>query len=122
MLALASERTRENFKVTASVMRRSHRQDRVCRWHSVNTAAMDGCRWWLLGRRERARRAFACFEQLVDELECRGIGDEARRWIPHRCEVAGGRAADPDRHSETGRPDERPNTVSSLDTGPVGVP
>jgi class 3 adenylate cyclase/tetratricopeptide (TPR) repeat protein len=88
MLTLASKRTRENEKVAASVMRRSHRQDSVCRWHSVNAEAMDGCRSWIIGRNDRAGRAFARFEALVDELECHGIGNEARRWILRCCEVA----------------------------------
>ena len=109
MLALASKRTRKNVKVAASVMRRSHRQDRVCRWHSVNTEAMDGCRWWLLVRKERARRAFARFEALVDELECHGIGDEARRWILHCCEVAG---VEPPNPTVIARPAEPPSTLS----------
>jgi class 3 adenylate cyclase/tetratricopeptide (TPR) repeat protein len=109
MLALASKRTRENVKVAASVIRRSHRQDRVCRWHSVNTAAMDGCRWWLLARKERARRAFSRFEALVDELDCHGIGDEARRWILHCCEVGG---VEPPSPTVIARPVEPPNTRS----------
>jgi hypothetical protein len=46
-------------------------------------------RWWLLGREDRARRAFARFDALVDRLECYGIGNEARRWIRQCCEVAG---------------------------------
>jgi class 3 adenylate cyclase/tetratricopeptide (TPR) repeat protein len=109
VLALASKRTRENVKVAGSVMRRSHRQDRVCRWHGVNTEAMDGCRWWLLGRKERARRAFARFEALVDELECHGIGDEARRWVLHCCEVAG---VEPPNPTVIARPAEPPSTLS----------
>jgi class 3 adenylate cyclase/tetratricopeptide (TPR) repeat protein len=109
MLALASKRSRENVKVAASVIRRSHRQDRVCKWHSVNTKAMDGCRWWLLGRKERARRAFARFEALVDELECHGIGNEARRWILHCCEVAG---VEPPSPTVIARAAEQPSTLS----------
>ena len=109
MLALASTRTRENVKVAASVIRRSHRQDRVCKRHSVNTKAMDGCRWWLLARTERSRRAFARFEALVDELECHSIGDEARRWILHRCEVAGVEPLSP---TVIARPAEQPSTLS----------
>jgi hypothetical protein len=70
---------------------------------------MDGCRLWLLGRKERARRAFARFEALVDGLECHGIGDEARRWIQHCCEVGG---VEPPNPTVIARPAEPLSTLS----------
>jgi tetratricopeptide (TPR) repeat protein len=89
MLALARERTRANERAAASIVRRSRRHARTCRWHAVHAEAMDGCRSWLVGRHDRARTSFACFEKLVDELACEGIGSEARRWIVHCCQTAG---------------------------------
>jgi hypothetical protein len=89
VLMLAGERTRANVRAAASVIRRSLRHARSCRWHRIQAEAMDGCRWWLLGREDRARRGFARFDALVDRLECHGIGNEARRWIRQCCEVAG---------------------------------
>lgn len=89
VLRLARNQTRRSAREVDSVIRRSLRHAKSCRWHSVHAEAMDGCRWWLLGRQDTARRALDRFEALVDRLECQGIGHEARRWILQCCGVAG---------------------------------
>jgi hypothetical protein len=119
MLTLAGGRTRESARAAGAIIRRSLRQGKVCRWHSVHAEAMDGCRWSLLGRDRRAQPAFARFEALVDRLECHGVADDARRWIRHCCEVAG---LEPPNPTVIARPAEPPSTVSFGDAIGAGGP
>jgi len=89
MLELATGRGWRTAAASARAVTSSNRHGKVCRWHLVHAHVMEGCRSWLLGRRKRARRAWAKGAALADRLGYQGVAEEAHRWVAHCCEVAG---------------------------------
>ena len=89
MLELATARGRRAAVASARAVRTSNRQGKFCRWHLVHAHVMDGCRSWLLGRQERARRTWAHGEVLAETLGYQGIAASAHGWVPRCCEAAG---------------------------------
>jgi hypothetical protein len=89
MLELASSSGKGSSRAAGAAVRRSVGHSKLCRWHSVHAGAMVGCRSWLAGRHDRARRHFEAAITTAEQHGHQGIQGEAFDWVRRCCDVAG---------------------------------